>query len=183
MTKRDRTIAISATAAAAGFAIALASRRSSRDVTEYRARTARTVTVRRDATELHAIWRERFPEFFRGVSAVERTGNGRERWSIPSGKRVRLIDVAVVDDAPGERVAWHAEKFGAYAAHGLVTFNPIGARGSEVRLSLALDGPVAKTNAAFARLFGLSPAQIAAESLRNFKALAETGEIPKAVHN
>jgi uncharacterized membrane protein len=183
MTKRDRTIAMGATAAAAGFALAFATRRRPRDVTECRARTQRTVTVRRDAAELHAMWRERFPEFFRGVSAVERTGEGRERWSVPSGKRVRLIDVAIIDDAPGERVAWHAEKFGDYAAHGLVTFSPVGARGSEVRLSLALDGPLAKTNAAFARLFGLAPAQIAAESLRNFKALAETGEIPKAVHN
>jgi uncharacterized membrane protein len=156
---------LGAWAAAAGVALAYAARRSGRhrDVTADRAHAARTVTVRRDRPTLYGMWRDK-------------------RWTVDRG-RGRTVDLTLVNDAPNERLTWHAEKLGPYAAHASVTFLDVGTRGTEVRLALALDGPTAKTAAAFARLFGDAPAQIAMESLRSFKAFAETGEIPKAVHD
>ncbi len=50
-------------------------------------------------------------------------------------------------------------------------------------IGLAATGPGVQAVSAVARLFGGSVAQIARESLRDFKALAEAGEIPKAVRN
>ncbi len=69
-----------------------------------------------------------------------------------------------------------------YRGGGSLTFAPAPAdRGTQVRLELHLDGPGAQAIAAFQRLYGASPAQVAMESLRAFKALAEAGEVPKAV--
>ncbi len=187
MTKRDSAIAIGAWAAATGFALALTTRRArsrTHDVTMGRTSASRTVTVRRDASALYGLWREPslFPRFFHGVRAVEVQDGMRQRWTIGDGKRATIVDVAVVDDAPDERIAWRTP-VGRYPAQASVTFTDAGARGTEVRLALGLDGPTARTAIAFARLFGSAPPHVAAESLRNFKAFAETGEIPKAVRN
>jgi uncharacterized membrane protein len=154
---RPRTsIAVGATAVATGFVIARAARRS-RDVTTHRSHASRTVTVRRSAADAFALWRDAHRQFYRGA-----------------------ID-AFTDQRPAERLAFVSPQVGRSDAVGAVTFHEIGARGTEVRLAIAFEGSQAKVDAAVGKRYGCSPAELAAESLRAFKALAETGEIPRAV--
>jgi uncharacterized membrane protein len=145
---------------ALGLAVATLSRRNT-DVASNRARATRSVTVRADAQRLDALWRAAglLPAVFRGDR-----------------------DVEIVAEEPAKRLEWRNRRRRPYPGGGSLTFaSAPGGRGTELRLSLHLDGPGAKVAAAFQRLHGASPAQIAMESLRAFKALAETGEVPKAV--
>ncbi len=144
---------------ALGLAVAL--NRKSADVASTRARASRTVTIRADAQRLDALWRASgpLPSVFRGDR-----------------------DVQLIEDAPAKRLEWRNNRSVPYPGGGAVTFAPAPAdRGTEVRLSVHLEGPGAPAVAAFQRLYGASPAQVAMESLRAFKALAEAGEVPKAV--
>lgn len=136
-------------------------RRRSTDVTDNRAHVSRSVTVRCDAQQLDKLWRAAgpLPEVFRG-----------ER------------DVEIVSEDSAKRFEWRNRRRKPYPGGGSLTFAAApGDRGTEIRLSLHLDGPGARAVAAFQRLYGASPAQVAMESLRAFKALAEAGEVPKAV--
>ena len=176
-----RTVVAAAIGSVGIAAMALTAARK-RDVTADRASSARAVTVRRNPSDLYALWRDpaRFAQFFRGVAGVERLDDGRERWTL--GGRSAPVDVTIVEDQPGRLFEWRTAPYGPYSTRGTVSFVPAPAReATEVRMSVALSGPAARVASAFARLFGASTAQIAMESLRNFKALAEAGEIPKAV--
>jgi uncharacterized membrane protein len=156
--KRVATVALGI--GALGVAAATLGRRS-KDVTADRAHTSRSVTIRSDAQFLYELWCALgpLPELF-----------GGER------------DVAIVTDQPAELLEWRNVHRKPYRGGGSLAFIPVpGGRGTEVRLSLHLDGPSAHTVSVFQRLHGGTPAQVARESLRRFKALAESGEIPKAV--
>jgi uncharacterized membrane protein len=178
--------AVAAAAGAVGVALLLA-RRGARDVTSDRARTSRTVTIRRDAAELQRTFTDpaRLPEFFRGVTSVEPIDATHQRWTFATGTNKRMpVDMEIVDDTPGKRFAWRAAKHAPFAGGGSLTVTAApGDRGTQVRLALHVDGTGAKAAAAFYRLFGASPAQISMESLRSFKALTEAGEIPTAARS
>ena len=153
-----RTTAVALGIATVGVALAARARRST-DTTTERAHRSRTVTIRADAKTLYSQWiaPEHLSAFYRG------------------------LDVEVVDATPGKRYEWRTNDGAPYRGGGSLTFAAApGDRGTEARLALYLEGPAARTAAAFARVFGSSPAQIAMESLRSFKAIAETGEAPKA---
>ena len=184
MTNRTATT-LAVAAGAVGVAV-LALPRRGRDVTDDRARASRTVTIRRDAAALYALWRDaqQFPQFFRGVRGIETSGAGRERWTVDAAGRSALLDVEIVDDRPPTRFEWRVLGKAGLHAQGSLTLLPApGDRGTQARLVVSLSGATAKATAAFARLFGASPPQIAHETLRAFKALAEAGEVPKAVRN
>jgi uncharacterized membrane protein len=162
MTTATRNVALGAVAA--GLAIALgAGRRRRRDVTADRAHVSRTVTVRCDAQRAYDAWasNDGLRAFVRGIDAVT---------------------FELVLAAPPNRIEWRFAPRGALRGGAAVSFAPApGERGTEARFSLNLTGPRAKTAARFAQLFGCAPAQVAAESLRAFKALVEAGEVPRAV--
>ena len=132
------------------------------DVDVERARAARSVTIRGDATALYERWRD--------AGWASQTFGG--------------APVEIVDEVPGRRLEWRTKRRGAYRAGASLTLGAAPAnRGTQARLAVHLDGPLAPAVAAFSRPLGASPAQLAMETLRAFKALAETGEIPKAVRS
>lgn len=156
--KRATTVALGI--GALGLVVAALIRRSPA-VTTGRARSSRSVTIRSDAQRLYGLWRAsgELPDVYRGDR-----------------------DIEILVDEPAKRIEWRNRKTLPYPGGGSLTFAPApGSRGVELRLSLHLDGPGAQAVAVFQRLFGASPAQVAMESLRAFKALAEVGEVPRAV--
>ena len=126
----------------------------------------RSVTIERAPDELYALWRDvrQAPRFVERVHAVEPLDERRSRWvgKTPGGAAAEWL-TELTDDRPGELLGWRAEQPGV---SGRVEFaaGPPG-RGTQVRLSL--EGSVA------APLLE----RLAAEDLRRFKRLAETGEI------
>jgi len=156
----DKRATVALGIGALGLAVATLSRKGA-DIASTRARASRTVTVRAEPGPLDELWRASgsLPEVFRGDR-----------------------DVELVVDEPAKLLEWRNRRRKPYPGGGSLTFAPApGGRGTELRLSLHLDGAGARAAAAFQRLYGASPAQVAMESLRAFKALAEAGEVPKAV--
>jgi uncharacterized membrane protein len=181
--RRSLTAAAVVVGSVGAFALVRAARR---DVTANRSSVARSATIRRDPEALYAMLQDvqLLPRFVRGLHVAERVAPDRQRWIVGAGERTVEISVTTADDEPGRRFEWIVGSGTPYGAQVSVTLEPLLARGGTVvRIGLAATGPGVQAVSAVARLFGGSVAQIARESLRDFKALAEAGEIPKAVRN
>lgn len=179
MTSVARTIAAGAAILAASMLLA---RRRDTDVTRDRSHVSRTVTIQANGTSLLEYFSNpgQLPAFFHGLSAAQSLDATHQRWTFArhSGRPIP-IEIEIVDHVPGTRYAWRTSKARGYAGGGSVTASPApGKRGTQVRFALHVDGRGARAHTALERLFGMSPGQIAMESLRNLKALAETGERP-----
>ena len=130
----------------------------------------RTVTVDRTAAELYALWHDlaNAPRFMERVHGIETIDERRSHWvgKTPSGVPAEW-NAEMTEDRPGELIAWRAEPPGI---SGRVEFAPgSGGRGTQVRLQL--QGNLARTTLE----------RFAAEDLRRFKRLAETGEVVTVV--
>lgn len=129
-----------------------------------------TVTVERDRQTVYERWRrfEEFPSFMKGVERVERVGENRLHWEADIGFVSREWVAEVVEDRPGEVIAWCAE--GEVRNDGRVSFQELSPGRTEVTLWMdyAAEGFVetagAKLGAVRSRIEG---------DLGRFKALVE----------
>lgn len=143
----------------------------------------RTVTIGRPRQEIYEAWRNftRFPEFMENVTRVEDLGGNRSRWLIkaPAGGEVELI-TRIVEDVPGERIAWESEEGSGIDTAGVVTLTdaPPGP-GTYVRLLMSYDPPGGAIGRGIAKLLQREPSLQARRDLRRFKQLMETGEVTK----
>ena len=142
----------------------------------------RTVTIGKPRDELYAVWRDftRFPEFMDNVRQIEKLDDKRSRWTIeaPMGATVQLV-TRIVEDVPGETIAWVSEPDSQIETDGRVEFAdaPPG-RGTYVRLLLRYKPPAGAIGRAVAKVMQREPNVQARRDLRRFKQLMETGEIP-----
>jgi uncharacterized membrane protein len=143
--------------------------------------TGTSVTIGRPRRQLYEEWRafERFPRFMENVDAVEKLDGKRSRWTIkaPAGSTVTLV-TEIVDDRPGEAIAWKSTPESDIATTGEVLFRdaPPG-RGTVVSLVQRYDPPGGTLGKLAAKLFQREPAIQARRDLRRFKQLMETGEV------
>ena len=181
---KSRTLITASGALLAVGAIAVRRRAKNSDVTTRRMHAARAVTIRRDAGELYDLFRDsaRLPQFFTGLKAVEAIDECRQRWRFEGqGHRV-AIELEIVDAQRPERFEWRTTPKSRLQAGGSFTLTPApGGRGTQARLALYAEGPGSHAASSVGRFFGMSLPQVAMESLRRFKALAEAGEVPQAV--
>lgn len=136
----------------------------------------------RTPQELYAYWRklENLPRIFRHLERVTEADARRSHWvaKAPLGTHVAW-DAEIVNDVPGELIAWRSVAGSQIPNAGAVNFREApGGRGTELKVSLEYQPPAGKLGAAVARLFGEEPAIQVREDLRRFKALQEAGEIP-----
>ena len=179
---RRRTLA--ATCAVAGVTALdlLAARRAAKATTPLH--LTATVTVARPPHEAYDAWRdlERLPEFMTHLERVEVDGDGRSHWtaSSPLGGSVEW-DAEVVEDVPGERLAWASVGRTRVANRGAVRFTPApGDRGTEVHVELDYDVPAGRVGATVARLLGEDPHQQVEDDLRRYKQVVETGSVVRS---
>ena len=141
----------------------------------------RTVTINRPRQELYERWRDftRFPEFMDNVREIEKLDDKRSRWSIeaPLGATVQVI-TRIVEDVPGETIAWVSEPDSQIETDGRVEFAdaPPG-RGTYVRLLIRYKPPAGTLGRAIAKVMQREPNVQTRRDLRRFKQLMETGEI------
>ncbi|WP_245742029.1 SRPBCC family protein [Natrinema salaciae] len=146
-----------------------------------------SITVGAPADELAQYWRD--PELLTRImgpfAEVTGAGEDRHRWTLelPRGPNPTW-ETEIVDDEPGERLRWESVEGATVSAAGDVRFRPApGDRGTMVTLQLAFDPPGGELgDAVFQRLATL-PETAAEQSLRRFKSLVETGEIPSIERN
>jgi uncharacterized membrane protein len=147
-------------------------------------RLTSSVTVAVPAVQAYELWRllEGLPTFLAHVDEVRATGPETSHWraSAPFGAAVEW-DAKIVDDVPGELLAWQSLAGGAVSNAGDVRFlRAPGGRGTEIHVTLHYRISGARAAAALARYFGEHPAQLLDDELRRFKQVAETGEVVRS---
>jgi uncharacterized membrane protein len=142
---------------------------------------SRSVTIDRPREELYRYWRDfgNLANFMSFIESVEVLTDERAHWvaHLPLLGRVEWTS-RLTEDKPGERLAWMSEADTPLRNLGWVSFTdaPLG-RGTEVQAVIAYEPPAGRLGYAFAQTFGRLPLMKAAQDLRRFKQLMETGEI------
>ena len=144
----------------------------------------RTVTINKPKVHVYAFWRnlENLGRFMQHLELVEDLGGGRSHWiaKAPAGRTVEW-DAKIIEDTPGELIAWQSLPGADVPNSGRVRFTDApGDRGTELSVHLEYDAPGGAAGAALAKLFGEEPAQQLRDDLRRFKQIMETGEIVRS---
>jgi uncharacterized membrane protein len=144
----------------------------------------KAITVNRTPDEVYRLWRdlEKLPRFMTHLESVQVTGDRRSRWKAkgPAGRSVEW-DAEIVADRPGELIAWRSLSGGDVETSGSVRFSSApGGRGTEVMVELRYTPPAGSVGTTLAKLLGEEPATQAADDLRRFKQVTETGEIVRS---
>jgi uncharacterized membrane protein len=141
-------------------------------------------TVYRSPQEVYDFWRglERLPSFMHHLESVEWLDERRTHWKARGPVRTSVSwDAELVEDVPGERIAWRSLPKADVPNEGSVALRPApGGRGTEVRVHLRYSIPMGRAGQAFARLFGEEPHQQVEDDLRRFKQVMETGEVVRS---
>ncbi|MBV8748415.1 MAG: SRPBCC family protein [Candidatus Eremiobacteraeota bacterium] len=140
------------------------------------ARIERVVVVERPAGDLYAYWRdlERLPTIMSHLERVEQRTDGRSRWTARGpGNVVAVWEAELVDDTPGERIAWRSVG-GSVPNAGSVTFTEVpGAEATELRIEMEWIPPGGRLGRSLAEFFGGDPGAIVERDLRRFKSAME----------
>jgi uncharacterized membrane protein len=150
------------------------------------------ITVKRSPKEVYGFWRNvsNLPRFMVHLQSVRVIDEWRSHWIAkgPAGRSIEW-DAEVVDDQPGELIAWRSTGDPAVRNSGYVRFTQApGGRGTEVRVELRFEPPGGRAGAAVAKLLGEYPDQQIRDDLRRFKQVMETGEVvrsdgsPEGIH-
>jgi uncharacterized membrane protein len=155
---------------------------NSRNNQDGKALVGRTVTIDKPKQELYAVWRDftGFPRFMDNVREITKVDETRSQWTIeaPMGATVQVI-TRIVEDVPGETIAWVSEPDSQIETDGRVEFAdaPPG-RGTYVRLLIRYKPPAGTLGQMIAKVMQREPQVQARRDLRRFKQLMETGEVP-----
>jgi uncharacterized membrane protein len=138
-----------------------------------------TALVQGTPEELYALWRdvESAPKWQELVTDVIVTGPKTSHWVMNADGKTIEWDSEILADEPGRRITWHSVGGDSDNAGEVVFERAPGGRGTMVFvLQEFRQGKVAT---AAQTIFSRNPKQAVIENLRHFKALAETGEIPR----
>ncbi|HEX5067439.1 MAG TPA: YgaP-like transmembrane domain [Myxococcota bacterium] len=139
-----------------------------------------SITVNRERQDLYQTWRklDDLPRILRHLESVQVSdGGGRSHWiaRAPGGSKLEW-DAEILEDRPGECIAWQSLPGSELENEGRVRFTdaPPG-RGSQVELRIAYRAGAAGSLGPVLRK--LSEHEIR-EDLRHFKQWMEAGEVP-----
>lgn len=138
--------------------------------------------VFRPAADLYELWRdvERVPLWQEQIVEVRAKDPKISHWvmrkSNDSDQSVEW-DSEVLADEPGRRIAWRSVAGDSNNAGEVIFEDAPGGRGTVV--TVLQEFRMGKLASAWETLTGRNPKQSIIEDLRHFKALAESGEIPR----
>jgi uncharacterized membrane protein len=138
-----------------------------------------SVIIQADPQDLYTMWRdlEAVPQWQEQITRVTKTGDRTSHWVMQKDDKTIEWDAEILADEPGKRIAWRSTG-GDLDQAGEVVFDPApGGRGTMV--TLLQEFKLSKIALAWESLTDRNPKQGVIENLRHFKALAETGEIPR----
>jgi uncharacterized membrane protein len=135
--------------------------------------------IQANSDDLYALWRdvEAAPVWQEQITRVARTGERTSHWVMESNGQTIEWDSEVLADEPGKRIAWRSTGGESNNAGEVIFENAPGGRG--VMVTVLQEFRMGKLASAWETVVGRSPKQAVIENLRHFKALAETGEIPR----
>jgi uncharacterized membrane protein len=138
-----------------------------------------TALIHAESDALYRLWRnvEQAPLWQEQITQVTLTGENTTHWVMRSGDKAIEWDSEILADEPGHRIAWRSVGSDSNNA-GEVIFEPApGNRGTMV--TVLQEFRMGTLASAWETMVGRHPKQAVIENLRHFKALAETGEIPR----
>jgi uncharacterized membrane protein len=129
--------------------------------------------------KLYALWRdiESAPGWQEQLKQVIKTGEKTSHWVMYRGDNTVEWDAEWLADEPGRRLAWRSTG-GEVNTAGEVVFEPA-PTGRGTMVTVLQEFKLGKFANLWETLTGRNPKQGVIENLRHFKALAETGEIPR----
>jgi uncharacterized membrane protein len=135
--------------------------------------------VQASAEDLYTMWRdlESIPLWQEQIRQVVQTGPRTSHWVMTSGDKTLEWDSEILNDEPGERIAWRSIGGDSDNAGEVIFEAAPGGRGTIV--TVLQEFRMGKLVSAWETLTGRNPKQAVVENLRHFKAFAETGEIPR----
>jgi uncharacterized membrane protein len=139
--------------------------------------------VQMDAQLLYEMWRnvEAAPLWQEQIVDVVVIDASTSRWSMKTSNdedaKVITWESQILADEPGTRIAWSSIG-GDSSNAGEVIFEPALA-GHGTVVTVLQEFRMGKLTSAWETFVGRNPKQAVIENLRHFKALAETGEIPR----
>ena len=143
-----------------------------------------TTTIRKPATEVYGFWRdlENLPAFMAHLEQVRTTGDRTSHWvaAAPFGADVEW-DAEIIDEVPGEKIAWRSTGDADVPNAGTVRFVPApDGVSTEVHVVLVYEIPGGAVGKAVAKYFGEEPHQQTDDDLRRLKQVLETGEVVRS---
>ena len=135
--------------------------------------------IQASPNDLYAMWRnvEAAPAWQEQITRVVATGDRTSHWVMESNGKSIEWDSEVLADEPGRRIAWRSIGGDSDNAGEVIFDDAPGGRGTIV--TVLQEFRMGKLASAWETLVGRNPKQAVIENLRHFKALAETGEIPR----
>jgi uncharacterized membrane protein len=153
-------------------------------------RLKQSITIGKEASELYALWRrpDTFTKLMRPFADIEPAGENHLRWCIPLPMGQKLHGEAVmVEDLPGKMVHWSTLPDASLRIDEWFRLKPAPKNlGTEISLEYMADFshvPGGGTLRAITTFFNKAPRAAVSKMLHNFKALAETGEVPTLERN
>ena len=135
--------------------------------------------IQGNAQDLYDLWRNHAltPTWQEQIKEVRVTGPKTSHWVMQVDDKTLEWDSEVLADEPGKRIAWRSIGGDSQNA-GEVTFEAApGGRG--ILVTVLQEFGQGKLKTAADTVVNRNPKQSVIENLRHFKALAETGEIPR----
>lgn len=137
------------------------------------------IVVNAPPRRVYDVWRNllNLPRLLSHVERVEILDWGRSRWTVkgPAGTRVTW-DAELINDKPGEIIAWRTTDAALVNHAGSVTFEPAG-EGTRVLVSLQYDPPGGRFGHAVASLVSADAGSQVAGDLAAFKRALEEGRL------
>jgi uncharacterized membrane protein len=135
--------------------------------------------VQSDATTLYTLWRdlEAIPQWQEEITSVTVTGPDTSHWMMTHDDKNVEWDSKIEADEPGKRIVWRSTGGDVENAGEVIFEEAPGGRGTMV--TVLQEFRIGFIASALATFTGRNPKQAVIENLRHFKALAETGEIPR----
>lgn len=135
--------------------------------------------IQRKPEDLYAMWCDidSTPEWQEEIRQVTRTGPTTSHWIMQSGDKTIEWDSEILNDEPARRIAWRSTGGESDNAGEVIFEQAAGGRGTIV--TVLQEFRMSTASSAWATLVARNPKQAIVENLRHFKALAETGEIPR----
>lgn len=138
-----------------------------------------SVLIKGEPSSLYGMWRnlEAMPLWQEQIVSVTPTGEKTSHWVMQTPTGTIEWDSEVMADEPGRRIAWQSVGGDSQHAGEVVFERAPGGRGTYV--TVLQEFSMGKLASAWETVMGRNPKQAVIENLRHFKALAETGEIPR----
>ncbi|MBV9439910.1 MAG: SRPBCC family protein [Candidatus Eremiobacteraeota bacterium] len=143
-------------------------------------RIEKAFTIDRPARELYDYWRDltKLPSIMSHLERVEVVDAVRSRWTARGpGHFSATWDAEIVDDTPGERIAWRSVGGNVPNAGSVCFRGAPGDRGTEVRVEIEWAPPGGPFGKSLASLLGGDPALTVETDVRRFKCAMEAGTI------